>query len=406
MPKLTRIFTLITVAALLISVARAELVFEKSTIELHPALGDQQAIAHFKYENKGDKPVAIKNVSTSCGCTAASAKQSAGPKEKGEVTATFSIGDRIGTQQKLITVQTDDPKNANTVLTLRVIIPQALEIKQPLVIWQANETPNTKTITATAGKDVKVNKVEVASSSPDFTAKVEKGSTAGEFKIDVKPKATDKAIAATLTIKPVTSDGKSKNLYATARVMPPPPTPVPSAATNVSPNNATGAMKSDGSKLDPCSLLTSKDIESVQGEPLKSPIGNSRAGGGVINSQCYFGLPTASNSISLTVTQRAEGADGRSPKQLWDTTFDRAQNEEKDKEEKEKGKGGGEKEAAPPKKIEGVGDEAFWSGNRVGGALYVLKGDTFIRVSVGGAGDEAAKIDKSKKLAQMVLKRL
>jgi hypothetical protein len=38
--------------------------------------------------------------------------------------------------------------------------------------------------------------------------------------------------------------------------------------------------------------------------------------------------------------------------------------------------------------------------------LYVLKGNEFIRVSVGGAGDEASKIDKSKKLAQMVLKRL
>jgi hypothetical protein len=44
--------------------------------------------------------------------------------------------------------------------------------------------------------------------------------------------------------------------------------------------------------------------------------------------------------------------------------------------------------------------------NRVGGELYVLKGDSFFRISVGGAGDKAAKIDKSKKLAQMVLKHL
>jgi uncharacterized protein DUF1573 len=58
--------------------------------------------AILKYQNKGDKPIAIKNVSTSCGCTAATAKNSAEPGEKGEVTATFKIGDRTGAQQKMV----------------------------------------------------------------------------------------------------------------------------------------------------------------------------------------------------------------------------------------------------------------------------------------------------------------
>ena len=68
----------------------------------------------------------------------------------------------------------------------------------------------------------------------------------------------------------------------------------------------------------------------------------------------------------------------------------------------------GEEEHAPPKKISGVGDEAFWFGSRVGGALYVLKGekDLFIRISVGGADNEETKINKSKALAQKALKRL
>ena len=39
-------------------------------------------------------------------------------------------------------------------------------------------------------------------------------------------------------------------------------------------------------------------------------------------------------------------------------------------------------------------------------ALYALKGSNVVRISVGGAGDQAAKIDKSKKLAQVVLKRI
>ena len=61
---------------------------------------------------------------------------------------------------------------------------------------------------------------------------------------------------------------------------------------------------------------------------------------------------------------------------------------------------------APPKKIGGIGEEAFWSGGRFGGALYVLKGDLFIRISVGGPDNEETKIEKSKTLAQKALDRL
>jgi len=100
------------------------------------------------------------------------------------------------------------------------------------------------------------------------------------------------------------------------------------------------------------------------------------------------------NSIVLTVTRKAEG--GRDPSQSWREIFHR----EKALEKKEEGE---EKE---PQKIEGIGDEAFWTGTRVGGALFVLKGNCYIRISVGGAGDQAQKIEKSKALAENVLKRL
>ncbi len=58
------------------------------------------------------------------------------------------------------------------------------------------------------------------------------------------------------------------------------------------------------------------------------------------------------------------------------------------------------------KGIEGIGDAAVWSGNRYAGALYVLRGDAIVRVSVGGAGTEAQKIARSKRLAQRVAGRL
>src|SRR6266568_6283741 len=93
--------------------ARAELKWEQNTIELHPNVGDKTAVAHFKYENVGTTAVHFKSVKASCGCTATqSQKEVVNPKEKGEITATFTIGDRTGLQTKTVTVQTDDPNPA------------------------------------------------------------------------------------------------------------------------------------------------------------------------------------------------------------------------------------------------------------------------------------------------------
>jgi hypothetical protein len=170
-----------------------------------------------------------------------------------------------------------------------------------------------------------------------------------------------------------------------------------------------------GPKLDACGLLTKQEIQAIQGSPLTDTKNSESSTGTFRVAQCYFSTAEPNKSVSLAVTQ-SDGPGKRSPKDFWKETFGRYENEEKehegDKEKKEslreQKRGAGEEEARPPKKIGGVGDEAFWSGNRVGGALYVLKKekDVFIRISVGGPDNEAGKIDKSKALAQKVLERL
>lgn len=215
-------FFLVAAMLGLASAARSELVWEQTQLELNPAIGDETAVGHFKYQNKGDKPVAIKSVTTSCGCTAASAKPTADPGEKGEVTATFKIGDRTGVQQKAINVVTDDPAHPTTALMLKVTIPTLLELQPTFVYWQSGEEPKPKTIVAKAGVGIAIKSLEVVSSLPDFTAKVEPGKTKGEFVINIEPRQTTQAAVATLTIKPALEKG-TKILYASARVMPPAP---------------------------------------------------------------------------------------------------------------------------------------------------------------------------------------
>ena len=198
---------------------QAALVFEKTELDLNPELGATKVDAVFKYENKGDTPIHIKAVKPQCGCTtAALAKNDVAPGEKGQITATFNIGDRSGIQVKTVTVETDDPKAPQTVLTFKANIAQLLDLQPSLVFWQANEPAQPKTIIAKAAKGTTVKKVDVTASSADFTAKVVPGSN-GEFKIEVQPKDTTKPLNATLTIKPDITPAKV--FFATARVMPP-----------------------------------------------------------------------------------------------------------------------------------------------------------------------------------------
>jgi len=204
-----------TVSMIISLSARAELKWEQTTIELHPTPADKQAVGHFKYQNSGKTPVHFKSVHASCGCTTAQTqKDEVPPGEKGEITATFNIGDRTGTQIKTVTVETDEAANQKTVLTLKTVIPQQLEINPTFVFWKQGDKPDAKTITVKVGKEFTVKHIKVTSSSPDFQTKVEEKGN-GEFQIDVQPQETKNLVASTLTIQP---EDSQKVFYATARI--------------------------------------------------------------------------------------------------------------------------------------------------------------------------------------------
>ncbi len=207
---------------------------------------------------------------------------------------------------------------------------------------------------------------------------------------------------------------QSTNQTSTAPSASPATSPILNA-TNNPPDANSSAVKPS---VDACTLLTSDEIKAVQGEAVKSTKASNRGAGDFIVTQCYYELPTASNSISVTMTEgNTDRKGGQSIKDLWENTFGKDEKKserekERDKEKKkpaaqsESRREGEEEEGAPLEPVRGVGDEAFWSASRVGGALYVLKGKSYIRISVGGKGDAEAKLAKSKTLAQKALRRL
>jgi hypothetical protein len=153
---------------------------------------------------------------------------------------------------------------------------------------------------------------------------------------------------------------------------------------------------------DVCALITLDEIQTVQGSPMKEAKSSARSDAGLRVSQCFYTATEFSKSVNLALVQRdPENPNRRSPKDFWKEKFDPYENEEPQKDSD------GEKEQGPPpKKIASLGDEAYWASNRFGGTLYVLKGDAFISVGLGGTDDEDTKLTKSKALAQKALQRL
>ena len=158
---------------------------------------------------------------------------------------------------------------------------------------------------------------------------------------------------------------------------------------------------------DPCAVLTKSEIESVQGERVAATKASRPERGRFAVSQCFYSLPTFSKSISLEVT-RPRANEKEKPEDQWKAMFrgapaKKGERERKGQREEEEER---EKETSAPRKVVGVGDEAYWVGPAIVGGLYVRKGDSYFRLSVGGPDREAVKIEKLKKLGRKAVRRL
>jgi hypothetical protein len=158
-------------------------------------------------------------------------------------------------------------------------------------------------------------------------------------------------------------------------------------------------------------LITGAEVEAIQGSPIKEAKNSERSTGGLRLSQCFYTAADFSSSVNLAVTQTdATSPAKRSAREFWKETFGRyskpEEKSEPDKEKNEKPSKEEEKEATPPRRIEGIGEEAYWTSTRVGGVLYVLKNDAYLRISVGGAGSDEDRLKKCRALAEKALPRL
>ena len=169
-----------------------------------------------------------------------------------------------------------------------------------------------------------------------------------------------------------------------------------------------GTSPPGGSVPDPCRVLTSGEVGEISGGRIAATKGTRRFAGGFEISDCFYRSEAFQDSVSVEVTRRATNTTSStgSVREHWTAMFHAEPGDEDDGPRGEAEGANAKEKEVPPRPVEGVGDEAFWLSNPASGALYVLKGDAYLRISVGGAADEAVKQRRATELARKALGRL
>ena len=148
---------------------------------------------------------------------------------------------------------------------------------------------------------------------------------------------------------------------------------------------------------DPCGLLTDAEVRAVQRQVPTQKIPSEQPAGAFRFTKGFYRTQELSSSVSVALGVPLTDNKRSGPRDYWRAQFKREHREEREESDEKKNE---------PRRIAGLGDEAFWVGDPVTGALYVLKGDIFLRLSVGGPPAQAEKIKRAKALAVYALRRL
>lgn len=181
--------------------AAAGLTWPTTKIEGTSKLGEDYFSATFSFTNHGDKPVSILSVSTSCGCTTATAeKKIYAPGETGEIKARLDVRGRQGVQERTILVTTDDAPQSPTVLTLHVQVPELAEVTPRLLVWSRNSPSTPKEVTVTAGTNVEITLREV-SSSDTFSVEQFVDACGSKYHLRIVPRSTASPLRSEIRLK-------------------------------------------------------------------------------------------------------------------------------------------------------------------------------------------------------------
>jgi hypothetical protein len=186
---------------------QAALEWKITDLQLKTEVGQEQAVAVFPFRNRGDKPVRIISVDSSCSCMAAEpGKEVYAPGETGEIRVEVALTGYVGRLRRSVAVETDDATGRFAELTLTVDIPEPVIINPRFLFWRVGDQPEEKNLEIVVTEPKKTVLGEIECSSPLFHARL-LPQPAGGYRLAVEPADLRQPAEAIIRL-PVTIGGR------------------------------------------------------------------------------------------------------------------------------------------------------------------------------------------------------
>lgn len=153
----------------------------------------------FEFKNNGTKPVTLLDIQTNCECLDVSVDgKTYPPGAAGTIKARFTIGDRAGLYERLITLVTDESP-APVRLLVRIEVPEVAEVSPRSVSWKVNEPAEEKIVDFTPAAGLEINFTEALATNDAFTTRLETVEPGKRYRLHLKPRST--ALSASAAIR-------------------------------------------------------------------------------------------------------------------------------------------------------------------------------------------------------------
>lgn len=203
--------TLIQVAMIL-SLAQAAIAAPQIAVDrpMHDfgSISQGTKVEHtFVIRNKGDAPLTIKSVRPSCGCTAVTTSASViAPGKTGEIKASFNSANYSGAVNKIVTVDSNDPKAPSATLNLKGTVIEEIQVTpKQLNLGQVKIGATQKATVTVSNRGSKPLKFTTVKSTlpqiaPSATKKLLKRGESATILVAVTPRKGDRLLSGYITI--------------------------------------------------------------------------------------------------------------------------------------------------------------------------------------------------------------
>ena len=144
--------------------AAPKIVFKETEFNFGRVEKGKRIIHEYVFWNKGDRPLEIKRVKKSCGCTSAkSTKRTIQPGDSAAIKVVFDTKGYAGKVTKFVTVDSNDPQNGRVKLIITGWVEAMYRLNTGLIsfgIIRPNDEPAETVMITFKKKNIRVKKVE------------------------------------------------------------------------------------------------------------------------------------------------------------------------------------------------------------------------------------------------------